>query len=77
MANNINMTKADGAQSDDIADVDNIPAIPKTYAPFAKPELIELEKLFARDNSGGPEYKPDTANFGDGGNKKGQGIGDI
>lgn len=38
-----------------------------TDAAGIKPKLIPNYELMARDDSGGPEYDPHTAQFGDGG----------
>ena len=36
-------------------------------AAYIKPKLVPNEELLARDDSGGPDYQPYTAAFGDGG----------
>lgn len=36
-------------------------------AAYIKPKLIPNAELMARDDSGGPEWDPHTAQFGDGG----------
>ena len=36
-------------------------------ASYIKPKLIPNDELLARDDSGGPDYQPYTAAFGDGG----------
>lgn len=36
-----------------------------------KPKFVPTDHLLPRDNSGGPDYKPHTADFGDGGLVKG------
>ena len=36
-------------------------------AAYIKPKLIPDDELLTRDDSGGPDYQPYTAEFGDGG----------
>lgn len=36
-------------------------------AAYIKPKLVPNDELLARDDSGGPDYQPYTAAFGDGG----------
>lgn len=40
-------------------------------AAYIKPKLVPDYELLPRDDSGGPEFDPHTANFGDGGNVTG------
>lgn len=41
-------------------------------AAYIKPKLIPNDELLARDDSGGPDYQPYTAAFGDGGHVTGE-----
>lgn len=41
-------------------------------AAYIKPKLIPDYELMARDDSGGPDYDPYTAEFGDGGYVQGE-----
>ena len=36
-------------------------------AAYIKPKMVPNDELLARDDSGGPDYQPYTAAFGDGG----------
>ena len=36
-------------------------------AAYIQPKFVPKDELLPRDNSGGPDFKPKTAEFGDGG----------
>lgn len=73
---NTSETKGEAAQSaTDKVSVTTHKSPSKHYSIDMEPKLVDLQRLYARDNSGGPDFQSDTGNFGDGGDKNGQGIG--